>query len=175
MPGPTGRDFFEWEDAGGVTVVRFTTGVLRDDRIIRMLFEELEKLLEPYGLQPETRSKFERALALVDRRAPVEVPLHEPVRERTAPEPVPRRGRRGNDIGLRADEPMLEAGRKILHFHWEKALAHEGTSAEKHAKHFRDVVIPNMTTLRELGDELELMMPHELWPLATYREMLFIK
>src|SRR6516165_6655420 len=57
----------------------------------------------------------------------------------------------------------------------EKALAHEGASAEKHAKHFRDVVIPNMTTLRELGDELELMMPHELWPLATYREMLFIK
>ncbi len=57
----------------------------------------------------------------------------------------------------------------------EKALAHEGTSAEKHAKHFRDAVIPNMTALRELGDELELIMPHELWPLATYREMLFIK
>ena len=49
MPGPTGRDFFEWEDAGGVTVVRFTTGVLRDDRIIRMLFEELERLLEQSG------------------------------------------------------------------------------------------------------------------------------
>jgi glutamine synthetase type III len=24
-------------------------------------------------------------------------------------------------------------------------------------------------------DELELMMPHGQWPLATYREMLFIK
>jgi glutamine synthetase len=57
----------------------------------------------------------------------------------------------------------------------EKALAHEGTSAEKHAKHFRDVVIPNMAALRELGDQLEVEMPHELWPLATYREMLFIK
>jgi glutamine synthetase len=57
----------------------------------------------------------------------------------------------------------------------EKVLAHEGPSAEKHAKHFRDVVIPSMTALRELGDQLELMMPHELWPLATYREMLFIK
>jgi glutamine synthetase type III len=32
-----------------------------------------------------------------------------------------------------------------------------------------------MTTLRELGDTLELDMPHDLWPLATYREMLFIK
>ena len=32
-----------------------------------------------------------------------------------------------------------------------------------------------MAALRETGDELELIMPHELWPLATYREMLFIK
>ncbi|HXI30395.1 MAG TPA: hypothetical protein VNG89_18280, partial [Vicinamibacterales bacterium] len=58
----------------------------------------------------------------------------------------------------------------------EHALAHETNgSAEKHAKHFRDVVIPAMTALRETGDELELDMPHETWPLATYREMLFIK
>jgi glutamine synthetase len=58
----------------------------------------------------------------------------------------------------------------------EHALAHEGDgSAEKHAKHFRDVVIPAMTALRETGDDLELMIPHETWPLATYREMLFIK
>ena len=57
----------------------------------------------------------------------------------------------------------------------EKSLTHESSSAEKHAKHFRDVVIPAMVALRELGDELEVIMPHELWPLATYREMLFIK
>jgi glutamine synthetase len=58
----------------------------------------------------------------------------------------------------------------------EKALAHEGNgSAEKHARHFRDHVIPAMTALRETGDELELVIPHEVWPLATYREMLFIK
>src|SRR5712691_11379487 len=58
----------------------------------------------------------------------------------------------------------------------EHALAHEGNgSAEKHAKLFRDVVRPAMETLREAVDELELMMPHGQWPLATYREMLFIK
>src|SRR5258708_3587186 len=58
----------------------------------------------------------------------------------------------------------------------EHALAHEGDgSAEKHAKHYRDVVIPAMVALRETGDELELGMPHETWPLATYREMLFIE
>ncbi|HVH26579.1 MAG TPA: glutamine synthetase III [Vicinamibacterales bacterium] len=57
----------------------------------------------------------------------------------------------------------------------EHALAHEGSSAEKHARHFRDVVRPAMESLREVVDALELMMPHELWPLATYREMLFVK
>jgi glutamine synthetase len=56
------------------------------------------------------------------------------------------------------------------------ALEHEGNGdAVKHAKHFRDVVIPAMTALRETGDAIELTMPHETWPLATYREMLFIK
>jgi glutamine synthetase len=58
----------------------------------------------------------------------------------------------------------------------QKALEHEGDGdAVKHAKHYRDVVIPAMSALREAGDELELMIPHEKWPLATYREMLFIK
>ena len=55
------------------------------------------------------------------------------------------------------------------------ALEHEDGNAEKHAKHFRDVVIPAMTALRESGDAIEIAMPHESWPLATYREMLFIK
>ncbi|HEX7087055.1 MAG TPA: glutamine synthetase III [Vicinamibacterales bacterium] len=61
-----------------------------------------------------------------------------------------------------------------------KALEHAANgngngSAEKHAKYFRDKVIPLMDTLRETGDALELAVPHELWPLPTYREMLFIK
>jgi glutamine synthetase len=56
-----------------------------------------------------------------------------------------------------------------------RSLEHEVSSAEKHAKHFRDVVVPAMAALRETGDQLELMIPHGTWPLATYREMLFIK
>ena len=39
----------------------------------------------------------------------------------------------------------------------------------------RDAVVPAMSALREIGDQIEDMMPHELWPLPTYREMLFIK
>ena len=58
----------------------------------------------------------------------------------------------------------------------EHALEHETNgSAEKHAKHFRDVVVPAMQKLREAGDALEVDIPHDTWPLATYREMLFIK
>jgi glutamine synthetase len=57
----------------------------------------------------------------------------------------------------------------------QKGLEHESASAEKHAKHFRDAVVPAMAALRESGDALESIIPHELWPLATYREMLFIK
>ena len=56
-----------------------------------------------------------------------------------------------------------------------KALEHNGGSAHVHAKYFRDKVIPLMGTLRDTGDALELNIPHESWPLPTYREMLFIK
>ena len=39
----------------------------------------------------------------------------------------------------------------------------------------RDTVVPAMDALREAGDQIELLVPHEIWPLPTYREMLFIK
>jgi glutamine synthetase len=55
------------------------------------------------------------------------------------------------------------------------ALDHASPSTEKHAKYTRDTVVPHMSALREIGDLLELLIPHELWPLPTYREMLFIK
>jgi len=56
-----------------------------------------------------------------------------------------------------------------------KALDHHALNVEKHAKFMRDTVVPAMTALRESGDQIELLIPHEMWPLPTYREMLFIK
>jgi len=56
-----------------------------------------------------------------------------------------------------------------------KLLDEHASSAEKHAKVVRDQVVPAMAALRETGDRIELLMPHETWPLPTYREMLFIK
>jgi glutamine synthetase len=55
------------------------------------------------------------------------------------------------------------------------ALERPQTSTEKQAKFMRDTIVPGMTSLRDLGDQIELLVPHELWPLPTYREMLFIK
>ena len=44
-----------------------------------------------------------------------------------------------------------------------------------HAKYMRDTVIPAMNDLRKYGDKLETIVADDLWPLPTYREMLFIK
>ena len=55
------------------------------------------------------------------------------------------------------------------------ALDHGSPSAEKHARYMRDKIVPAMGALREVGDQLELVIPHELYPLPTYREMLFVK
>jgi glutamine synthetase len=58
----------------------------------------------------------------------------------------------------------------------QELLEHEANGhADKHAKWFRDRVIPAMNALREAGDALETLVPHDLWPLPTYREMLFVK
>jgi glutamine synthetase len=55
-------------------------------------------------------------------------------------------------------------------------LEHEGAGdAEKHARYFRDKIVPAMAALRESGDAIENFVPADMWPLPTYREMLFIK
>ncbi|HEU5288795.1 MAG TPA: glutamine synthetase type III, partial [Candidatus Limnocylindria bacterium] len=65
---------------------------------------------------------------------------------------------------------------KVRIDHLQELLDHEANGdAEKHAKYFRDKVVPAMNALRETGDSIECVMPHDLWPLPTYREMLFVK
>jgi glutamine synthetase len=52
---------------------------------------------------------------------------------------------------------------------------HAEGDAFAHAKMTRDSVIPKMVELRRLGDELETIVADDLWPLPTYRELLFVK
>jgi glutamine synthetase len=58
----------------------------------------------------------------------------------------------------------------------ERALhQHPDGDPFAHAKHMRDTVLPPMNEVRKLGDALEGMVADDLWPLPTYREILFIK
>ena len=58
----------------------------------------------------------------------------------------------------------------------EKAIDHHGDGdAYGHAKHMRDHVVTGMAELRKHGDKLETLVADDIWPLPTYREMLFIR
>jgi glutamine synthetase len=58
----------------------------------------------------------------------------------------------------------------------DKALAHHAEGdLLGHAKHSRDHILPAMNEVRTLGDKLETVVADDLWPLPTYREMLFIR
>jgi glutamine synthetase len=58
----------------------------------------------------------------------------------------------------------------------DKALSHHAEGDPyAHAKYARDSILPAMNAVRTLGDKLETVVADDLWPLPTYREMLFIK
>jgi glutamine synthetase len=58
----------------------------------------------------------------------------------------------------------------------DKAVSHHAEGdAYQHAKHMRDHVLPAMLEFRKAGDKLEGIVADDLWPLPTYREMLFVR
>ena len=50
-----------------------------------------------------------------------------------------------------------------------------GEGVHEKAHHMRDNIIPAMTQVRAVTDRLEKVVPDDVWPLPTYREMLFVK
>ena len=67
---------------------------------------------------------------------------------------------------------QLEAGIQGL----QSAINHHADGGVlAHAKHYRDDVVPAMVKVRSTADELEGIIADDLWPLPTYREMLFIR
>ena len=57
-----------------------------------------------------------------------------------------------------------------------KALEREDhPDMPRHALYCREVIMPAMDAVRVIVDELECIVPDDLWPLPTYQEMLFIK
>ncbi len=57
----------------------------------------------------------------------------------------------------------------------EKVAAHAEEDPVKHATWIRDKVKPAMALLRTYADALETHVAADLWPLPTYRELLFLK
>jgi glutamine synthetase len=50
-----------------------------------------------------------------------------------------------------------------------------GDDVVSKAHHMRDHVIPAMTAVRDVVDRLERLVPDDVWPFPTYRDMLFVK
>ncbi|MDB5326170.1 MAG: glutamine synthetase type, partial [Phycisphaerales bacterium] len=66
---------------------------------------------------------------------------------------------------------LISATKKLDH-----AVSHEAAGEPyDHAKHARKEIFAALNTIREAGDVLETIVADDLWPLPTYREMLFIK
>ena len=56
------------------------------------------------------------------------------------------------------------------------AMASEdGETMLAHAEHCCRAILPAMLVVREAADALEGIVADDLWPLATYQEMLFIQ
>jgi glutamine synthetase len=76
---------------------------------------------------------------------------------------------------------MLEQFSELVHRFTEKleALAEadnlESHVALDHAAYLKQKIVPLMVELRAAGDELENHVAADLWPLPSYRELLFLK
>jgi glutamine synthetase len=57
----------------------------------------------------------------------------------------------------------------------EKAAAHHDADPIKHAGQISSVLKPAMAELRAVVDTLETLVAADLWPLPTYRDLLFLK
>ena len=57
----------------------------------------------------------------------------------------------------------------------EANAAEKGESAEDVGLFIKEKVIPAMNDVRAVADDLEKALPDDIWPLPSYREMLFVK
>ena len=57
----------------------------------------------------------------------------------------------------------------------EKNQEQGGDDVVSKAEHMRTNIIPAMNEVRDVVDRLERLVPDDLWPVPTYRDMLFVK
>jgi CHAD domain-containing protein len=122
-----GRLYRETET--GATYLELEAELLRggSEEILEQLAEELQS---KWGLLPQTKSKFERGLALF---GPSPSTHKEPLTVMEVQEPAGVEPVDGDSPpiellaapGIEADDPMSEAGRKIFRFHYRRMLYNE--------------------------------------------------
>jgi CHAD domain-containing protein len=96
--------------------------------------------LRRYDLEPQSTSKFERALAQLDGEKRVRKPR-----------------KKKKAVGVTADEPMAEAGRKILRFHFDRMVDNEeGTRKGEDIEALHDM---RVATRRQRA-ALRIVSPH---------------
>jgi len=57
----------------------------------------------------------------------------------------------------------------------DAALGRTYEQVEKHAQHVLKELVPAMQAARACADELETMIPSDLWPLPSYEDMMFVR
>ena len=57
----------------------------------------------------------------------------------------------------------------------ERLAAHHEDDPARHAEQMARQLMPAMAALRETGDAIESQVAADLWPLPTYRDLLFLK
>ncbi len=90
----------------------------------------------------------------------------------------------GADLNLEVDG-VTDIARRVADYinRFQTAVGHlidqnkelGGDTVHEKAEHMRANVIPAMQEVREMSDRLERIVAHDLWPLPTYKHMLFVK
>jgi glutamine synthetase len=57
----------------------------------------------------------------------------------------------------------------------ERLAAHQEADPSRHAAQISKHLKPAMARLRETGDAIQSQVAADLWPLPTYRDLLFLK
>ncbi|MEG2139200.1 MAG: glutamine synthetase III [Bilophila sp.] len=86
-----------------------------------------------------------------------------------------------NELGRTPDTVLLDTVDALLRRlresleHLEASLEAHQDNNTKEAHHYCTVVLPAMNNVRVFADQLEALVPEDLWPLPSYQEMLFVK
>jgi len=77
------------------------------------------------------------------------------------------------DTVMRLSEISAGLHKNVAALYNSLSVAEETQNSLDKARVYRDSVLPNMAILRELADELELLVSRKHWPFPTYGDLLF--